>query len=110
LPLRKAKMVVEKAVKYSEQEGKDKVSYQGLKKALGEMEIDILITLKEVDGIQRPGRILTRVPSIGTPSEKRTRKNMISLRAKVKTGRVWLIHKKRMIERANALVLRMEKE
>src|SRR4030043_933337 len=39
LPLRKAKMVVEKAVKSSEQEGRGKVSYQSLKKGLGEMEV-----------------------------------------------------------------------
>lgn len=110
LPLRKAKMVVEKAVKYSEKEGEDKVSYQGLKRALSEMAIVIPITRQEVDGIQEPERILTHLPSIGTPSEKRARKNLISLQEKVKTTRVWLMHKKRMIESAKALALKMEKE
>ena len=109
LPLRKAKMVVENAVKYSEQEGKDSVSHQALKRALREMKIDIPITHQEVDRVQRPEGILNQVPSIGTPSEKRTRENMISLQEKVENGRGWLIRKKRMIENAKALVLRMER-
>ena len=109
LPLRKSKMVVEKAVKYSEQEGKDSVSHQGLKKALSEMEIDIPITSQEVDRVQRPEGILNQILSVGTPSEKRARKNMISLREKVKAGRSWLTRKKGMIEAAKKLVLRTER-
>src|SRR4030066_1412433 len=49
LPMRKAKMVMEKAVKYSEREGKEKVSYQSLVKALAEMKIHIRITERDVE-------------------------------------------------------------
>src|SRR4030042_4646355 len=70
LPLRKAKMVLEKAVKYSEKEGKGKVSYQSLKRALGEMKIHIRITERNVEETQRTERILPQTFSIGTPSEK----------------------------------------
>ncbi len=109
LPLRKAKMVLEKAVKYSEKEGGGKVSYRSLKRALGEMRINIPITQEDVKKIQRPENILTQTSSIGTPSEKRMRENVASLREKVKTNRGWLIRKKRVIENKKALVLRMEK-
>jgi len=109
LPLRKAKMVLEKAVKYSEKEGGGKVSYRSLKRALGEMRINIPITQEDVKKIQRPENILTQTSSIGTPSEKRMKENIASLREKLKTNRGWLIRKKRVIENKKALVLRMEK-
>ena len=73
------------------------------------MEIDIPITSQEVDRVQRPEGILNQILSVGTPSEKRARKNMISLREKVKAGRSWLTRKKGMIEAAKKLVLRTER-
>jgi argininosuccinate lyase len=109
LPLRKAKMVMERAVRYSEKEGGEKVSYRSLKRAFGEMRINIPITEEDVKEIQRPERILTQTSSIGMPSEKRMRENIASLREKVKTKRNWLTRKKRVIENSKALVLRMEK-
>jgi argininosuccinate lyase len=110
LPLRKAKMIVEKAVKYSDREGKKKVSYPSLKKALSEMKIDISITEQDVEKIQRPERILTQTQSIGTPSEKRIRENIASLQKKVKASRDWLIRKRRKIEKIKELVSKMEKQ
>jgi Cdc6-like AAA superfamily ATPase len=102
LPLRKAKMVVEKAVKYSERERSGKVSYQSLKRALSEMEIDIPIFEQEVEEIQRPEKMVT-------PPEKRVRENLESLREKVKANEDWLINERRKVERAKGLVSKMEK-
>jgi hypothetical protein len=102
-------MVMERAVRYSEKEGGEKVSYRSLKRAFGEMRINIPITVEDVKEIQRPERILTQTSSIGMPSEKRMRENIASLREKVKTKRNWLTRKKRVIENSKALVLRMEK-
>jgi len=110
LPLRKAKTVVEKAVKYSEKEKKGEVSYQSLKKALNEMKINIPITDQLVRKIQRPERILNQLHSIGTPSEKRIRENIAFLRGKVKSNRDWLMLKRKRIEEAKALVFRMTKQ
>jgi len=110
LPLRKAKMVMEKAVKYSEREGKGRVSYQSLKKALGEMKINIQITEKDVEKIQRPETILTQFQSIGAPSEKRVRENISSLRERMKVHKDWLARKRRKIEKAKELVSEMEKK
>ena len=110
LPLRKAKTVVEKAVKYSEKEKKGEVSYQSLKKALNEMKINIPITDQFVRKIQRPERILNQLHSIGTPSEKRVRENIVSLGGKVKSNRDWLMLKRKRIEEAKALVFRMTKQ
>jgi len=110
LPMRRGKMVVERAVKYSEQEGKGKVSYQSLKKALAEMKVNISITEKDVERIQRPERIMAQTPSIGTPSERRVKENLTSLRKKVQAHRDWLTHKRKGIEKAKALIFKMEKQ
>jgi argininosuccinate lyase len=110
LPMRKAKMVMEKAVKYSEKEGRGRVSYQSLKRALTEMKVNISISEKDVEKIQNPEKILAQTLSIGTPSEKRVKENMASLQEKVQASREWLIRKRKGIEKAKALVFRMEKQ
>jgi argininosuccinate lyase len=110
LPFRKAKMVMEKAVKYSEKEGKGKVSFQSLKKALREMKVHLLITEKDVEEMQRPEKILVQTPSMGTPSEKRVKEHIGSLQKKVRVNRGWLIHQRKGIEKSKALMFRMEKQ
>src|SRR4030042_17461 len=110
LPLRKAKMVVEKAVKYSEKEGKGKVSYQSLKKALTEMKVNLSVTEENVEEMQRPEKILAQTSSMGTPSEKRIKENIGSLQKKVRINRDWLIHQRTGIEKAKALMFKMEKQ
>jgi len=110
LPLRKAKMVMEKAVKYSEQEGRGKISYQSLKKAIDEMKIKIETSEQDVERVQRPERILTQTRSIGTPSEKGTKKNMASLLKRINSSRGWLAGKRRKIQKAKELLSKMEKE
>jgi argininosuccinate lyase len=109
IPLRKAKMVVEKAVKYSEKEGKESVSYQSLKKALAEMKVNIPIQEKDVEKMQRPERILDQTSSIGTPSERRVREHIASLRERVKANKDWLVYQRRRMEKARGLVAKMEK-
>jgi argininosuccinate lyase len=109
LPLRKAKMVMEKAVKYSEEEGKGKVSYQSLRKALTEMKVHISVKEQDVEEMQRPETILAQTSSIGTPSEKRVTESIASLRKRVKKNREWLIHRRKGIEKAKALICKMEK-
>jgi argininosuccinate lyase len=110
LPLRKAKVVMEKAVKYSEREGKEEVSYQSLMKALKEMKIDLPITEKDVKKIQSPERILSKNLSVGVPSIKRIQENLASLQEKVKKNRAWLTLQGRRIEKAKELMERMEKQ
>jgi hypothetical protein len=103
-------MVLEKAVKYSEREGKGKVSYRSLKKALDEMKIPILITEQDVEKIQRPERILTQTQSIGTPSERGIKENIASLHKRMKLSRNGLVLKRREMEKAKGLISKMEKE
>jgi argininosuccinate lyase len=109
LPLRKAKMVLERAVKYSEKEGAGKVSYRSLKRALHEMKINIPINEQDVKKIQRPESILAQTQSIGMPSEKRVKEHIASLRERVKANRDWLVYQRRRVDKTKRLVSRMEK-
>lgn len=110
LPLRKAKMVMERAVKYSEREGEKKVSYHSFKQTLREMKINIPVTEKDVERLQRPEGILSQAQSIGAPSEKRVREGIASLRERVEANRDELTQKRREIEKAKGLVWKMEKQ
>ena len=76
VPLRKAKIVMEKAVKYSEAEGAKEVSFRSLKKALQERKIRHPDHPTSVIKIQQPDRILAQTRSIGTPSEKRVKEHL----------------------------------
>jgi len=110
LPMRKAKMAVERAVKYSEEEGEGKISFESLKKALAEMKINIPVNEEDVEEMQRPERILAQAQSVGTPSDKRVKENIASLQKKVKGHKDWLIHKRMGIEKAKALIFKTEKQ
>jgi argininosuccinate lyase len=109
IPLRKAKMVLEKAVKYSEREGKGNVSHVSLKKALEEMKIHVEIKAKDMERIQKPAEILAHLQSFGTPSKKGIEKNVVSLHERMKQDRDWLIQKRRKVEMAKKLLSKMER-
>ncbi|NWF92631.1 MAG: argininosuccinate lyase [Syntrophaceae bacterium] len=110
LPLRKAKMIMEKAVKYSEREGEGEVSYRSLKRALHEMEVDVPITEEEARKAQAPEKILAQAKSTGMPSEKRVKEHVASLQKALKANRNWLVSQRKKIDKAKALVARMERE
>jgi argininosuccinate lyase len=110
LPMRKAKMVVEKAVKYSAKERKENVSHEALKKALAEMKIHIAVREEDVIEIQKPERVLIQDLSFGMPSEKRVKEGISLFRKKVRANKNWLMGKRRGIERAKALLFKMERQ
>jgi argininosuccinate lyase len=108
LPLRKAKTVVERAVKYSGKEGK--VSYRSLARALGEMKIKISMTKDVVERVQKPEVILAQARSLGTPSEKRIKEHASSLQGRMKAHKDWALGRRGEMERAERWALKMEKE
>jgi len=110
LPLRKAKMVMEKGVKYSEQEGEERVSHEGLKRALEEMNIHLPLSPEQVEKAQKPGEALSHFHSIGTPSERRIGENIASLRRRSRASLNWAVRYKRELEKARRLIGRMEAE
>jgi hypothetical protein len=73
------------------------------------MKVDILMTKKDVENMQRPEGILAQARSIGAPSEKRVKENIASLQKRVKASRDWLALKRRGIEKAKVMLSQMEK-
>jgi len=110
VPLRKAKMAMERAVRYSEEEGREAISRDSFIKALREMKMSLAVGEREVEAVQKPDRILSQVRSFGMPSDRRIRENIASLRKGMKRHRIWLAERRKRIERARDLVSRMEKE
>jgi argininosuccinate lyase len=110
LPLRKAKMAMEKAVRYSEEEGRESVTYENLQKVLEEMKMGLPLREEDVEIFRHPDRVLSQVRGFGMPSERRVKENILSLRKRIKKQRSWWTLRKKRIERAKTLVSKMEKE
>jgi argininosuccinate lyase len=111
LPLRVAKRVTERAVNYSEREGLEEISHASLHRALREMKIDFPITNREVKSIQSPEEMLVRARahSAGTPSERKVRENVASLRERMTEKKEWLTAQRKKMARARETLLRMER-
>jgi len=109
LSMREVKTAVERAVRYSEEEGLEYVSHGSLKRALQEMKIDAPIRKKDVENVQRPEGWLARAQSIGMPSEKRVQEGIVSLNRRLDATRDVLITRKRGIEKAKEMLSKMER-
>ncbi len=110
LPLRQAKGIVERAVKYSEREGEGRVSFRSLKKVLEEMKIHLPISEREIEEIQSSERVLFESMTVGTPSTKRVLETLRSLRERVRQGQAWVKRKRGRIEKAMKTMEKMEKQ
>ncbi|PIZ41853.1 argininosuccinate lyase [candidate division WWE3 bacterium CG_4_9_14_3_um_filter_43_9] len=103
IPFRKAKMVMEKAVKYSE--GEEKVTSAALKKSLEEEEMAINLAQKQVDQWQEPDEIVKLNKSLGGPGPKLLHKNSNDLLLQIKKQQKWVegkvTQKKKSIEFLN---------
>ena len=68
------------------------------------------IAAQEVEKVQRPEGILAQTLSIGMASEKRVRGEILSLRERVRHDKNWFLRKRREIEKARDLIVKMENE
>lgn len=110
LPLRKAKRVMEKAVRYSEEEGLEEVSHRSLTRALREMRVEASVPERDVRRVQNPKGMLAGVKSIGMPAENRIKENIAFLRKRVHEMRGWWTLQGEALEKARKMLSRMEKE
>jgi argininosuccinate lyase len=109
LPLRKAKVLVERAVKYSEAEGLREISFSSLKRALEEMKLRVPLTEIPVQEAQQARHVLSRPLSVGTPAEKRVREHQKVLRDQIRQARAWCVGQRQKIKKAKEQISRMEK-
>lgn len=108
LPFRKAKVLMERAVKYSEDKGADMVILEGFRKALKETKLDLQISEEELLEGQDPVRIVSRKTLKGGPSVDAVRAQIDGMRGKLKGSRRWRQEGLRRIEDAKKEIQRIE--
>jgi len=89
IPFRKAKILTEKAVKYSEDKGADKVVPEGFRKAAEEMELDLEMSEDQLLEVQDPSRIVSRKTLKGGPAAEAVRAQIDEVKIKLKEARRW---------------------
>lgn len=100
LPFRQAKMVVEKAVAYSEQQGNASVTSGALKKALVDMDISLTFKDRDLALCQQPERVLHARKIKGGTSPAAVMHEMDLLQKTMRSHVLWLKHKRAQIEKA----------
>jgi argininosuccinate lyase len=94
LPFREAKVVVEKAVVYSEQEGRERITFKALKRALREMKITVNCKEKDLMSCQMPERVLQARKARGGPAPEAApeavRTEMKQFQQTIKQHTAWL--------------------
>lgn len=110
IPLRKAKMIIERAVKYSELEKKSKVSFSALMRSLKELKIDLKVDEGEVEEIQKPDVIIKRMSCTGSPSQEKIKDAISLLKKRLIEAKILLKKKRKKIGLARELTLKMMKE
>ena len=110
VPFRRAKAAMEKAVKYSEAEGADRVSLAALKRALQEEGLSLKIDAQIVAAAQEPKAIVSGRKAIGGTSPQALKKNIQSLQRSTQILRRWLAQKKKQESMAKNLLVQMAKD
>ena len=110
IPLREGKVLVEKAVKYSESEGAETVSYNALRKALKEMDLPLTISPDLVRDWQEPAAGVNRRKAIGGPASEVVTKAVEGLTSQVQKMKQWLQEKSNQIQSAKSKLEEVEKE
>jgi len=108
MPFRKAKILMEKAVKYSEDKGADVVILEGFRKALKEVKLDLEISEEELLEGQDPVSIVSRKTLKGGTSAEAVKAQIDGMREKLKGSRRWREEGLRRIEDAKKEIQRVE--
>jgi argininosuccinate lyase len=98
LPLRQAKMIIERAVKYSESHDTETVSWEGLRKALKELDLNLDISSDFVKEQQEPEKVVRRRKSIGGPAPEVLLKAVDTLNSHIQDVKVWLAEKENQLQ------------
>lgn len=108
LSLRKAKMVVERAVKHSEDAGALQVSWEGLKKGMKEMDVELSLRPEELAKIQDPQEAIHHLSAIGTPSKRRIEEAVRFLRERSRSASKWKRRQEKRILEAKKRLMKWE--
>ena len=108
IPFRQAKILMERAVKYSEDKGADMVILEGFRRALKETDLDLEMSEEELLEGQDPIRIVSRKTLEGGPSAEAAKAQIEGIRERLKGSRRWREEGLRRIEDAKKEIQRIE--
>jgi argininosuccinate lyase len=109
VPFRKAKVAMEKAVKYSEAEGVEHISVSALKWALKEEGLDLKIDERSILAAQEARGIVSRRRAIGGTSLQALQKNFLSASCQSEILQRWLKEKRNKQSMAKTRLAEMER-
>jgi argininosuccinate lyase len=89
LPFRQGKMLVERAVRFAEESGREEVRLADLRKAMGEMGLKIQIRSSDLERWQDPVKIVEGEKVIGGPAPSATQKTISALRKRLRDYVRW---------------------
>jgi argininosuccinate lyase len=108
-PFRKAKVAVEKAVKYSEAEGVEHLSLSALKRAFKEEGLNLKVDARVIQAAQEPSNIVSRRKAIGGTSPQALQKNILFVSRQLQVSQKWLAQRKKQQAAAKTRLAEMEK-
>jgi argininosuccinate lyase len=108
VPFRQAKVLVEKAVKYSEDKGAEMVTLEGFGRALKETKLDLEMSKKELQEAQDPAKIVSRKVSRGGPSAGAVKAHIEGMEERLQESRRWSREGLRRIDDAKKEIQRIE--
>jgi argininosuccinate lyase len=91
IPFRRAKMAVERAVKYAEERGLEKISYGDLIRGIREENIKVLIDEKFVERNQDAKAAILRRRTIGGNAPLAVRRHIMHINRKIEKINNWLL-------------------
>jgi argininosuccinate lyase len=109
VPFRQAKVLVEKAVKYSEDKGADIVILEGFRQALKETKLDIDMSEKELQEAQDPSKVVSKMASRGGPSAGAVKAQIEGIEQNLQESRRWSREGLGRIEDAKKEIQRIER-
>jgi argininosuccinate lyase len=109
VPFRKAKVAVEKAVRYSEAGGGERVSIAALKRALKEESLGLKIDERSILSAQDPRLIASRREAVGGTSPQALQKNFLSASRQSQILQRWLKEKRNKQSLAKSRLAEMER-
>ncbi len=108
IPFRKAKMAMERAVKYAEEKGREKVSYEDAKRGIEEENIKVSLDKEFFERGQEAKKIILRRKAVGGTSPLAIKEEIISLNKKLGEINKWVMKKSEMKSKAQKLLENME--
>ena len=108
--MRESKMLIERAVKYSDDEQSGVVTWPALQKAIQELNLAISVSAKDIRDRQNPAKIIESRKAIGGPAPAVLLQAIEDMAMKLHEQQVWMTQKVEQIQSAQVNLEALENE